>query len=62
MRLGKPPEKEILEYQAVSVDGVVFYVHSACSTLLEGDDIRLEIERVLFGKKLVLYGFKIEND
>ena len=61
VRLGKPPDKEAAQYQAVVADGIVFHVHSACSALLESNDIRLEIESVFFGKKLVLYGIKIEN-
>lgn len=60
MRLGKPDQKGD-SYQVIERNNVVLYIHPDCQKGLAEQDILLELESVLFGKKLVLYGFPIEQ-
>ena len=53
---GKPEEQAKAEYEASVIDGVEVYLHTSIKDFNSENDLRIDIETTLFGKRLVAYG------
>lgn len=61
MRLGKPATKVINDYQLFTNKGIDLFVQNAIGELEVTGKPRIEVERTLFGRKFVVYGFVLED-
>ncbi|MDT8900111.1 CC/Se motif family (seleno)protein [Anaeroselena agilis] len=59
VRLGAP-QAEIDHYQKVTSSDAAIYVHSSLQNTSELTSPKIDVERTLFGRKLVLYGLTQE--
>ena len=48
-------------YQLTVCEGIELFVHNAVSEVAIKDEPRIELERTLFGRKFVVYGFALEE-
>lgn len=55
VRLGAP-QAEASNYQQLSITDVILYVHSSLQSIAPNASPKIDVERTLFGRKLVLYG------
>ena len=60
MRLGKPAVENMNNYQPSAYGDVQLFVQNEVNAATSADQPRIELERTLFGRKLVVYGFVLE--
>jgi len=54
------PQAEADNYQKATVTDIYLYVHSSLQSIAENVSPKIDVERTLFGRKLVLYGLTVE--
>jgi|GEM_PF-1823891 len=56
VKLGKPAEHELSDYQAFEIDDVTVYAHTSIQNYNNEIVLRIGTETTLFGIRLILYG------
>ena len=60
MRLGKPTLENMNNYQQSAYGDIQLFVQNEVSAIKSADEPRIELERTLFGRKFVVYGFALD--
>ena len=60
MRLGKPTVENMKNYQQAAYGDIHLFVQNEVYAATSADEPRIELERTLFGRKFVVYGFVLE--
>lgn len=61
VRLGKPAENDLADFQKLVVEDVEVYCHTAIEEMATSGELTVDAERTFFSKKLVLYGIQMEK-
>ena len=60
VRLGKPTLENMNNYQQSAYGDIQLFVQNEVSAIKSADEPRIELERTLFGRKFVVYGFVLD--
>ena len=60
MRLGKPTLESMNHYQQSAYGDIQLFGQNEVYAAKSADEPRIELERTLFGRKFVVYGFVLE--
>ena len=60
VRLGKPTAENMNNYHPSAYGDIQLFVQNEVNAATSADQPRIELERTLFGRKLVVYGFVLE--
>ena len=59
VQTGRPPNSEMQQYCQMNVDKIELYVHRSIHDVLNLTKAFIELEKTMFGKKLVMYGVEM---
>ena len=61
VQTGRPPEGDMQQYCRVNEGNIELYIHIATRAVFESAEPYIDLDRTVFGKKLVMYGVQMDR-